>query len=181
MLAEDRERNAMIVGDAVEALAEGRSPIILTARRDHLDRLAELLAPRIDRLCVLHGGLRPTLRRAALEALAEAEGPALVLATGRYLGEGFDHPPLDTLLLALPIAWKGTLTQYAGRLSRVAEGKHDARIYDYADTRVPVLARMYGKRERVYRSLGYEFGAVLEDSDDEDHERAGTFMWPEPR
>ena len=91
------------------------------------------------------------------------------------------HPPLDTLLLALPIAWKGTLTQYAGRLSRVADGKHDARIYDYPDTRVPVLARMYGKRERVYRSLGYEFGAMLEASDDEDHEGSGTFLWPEPR
>lgn len=180
LLGEDRERNAMIVGDAVEALAEGRSPIILTARRDHLDRLAELLAPRVEQLCVLHGGLRPALRRTALETLADAKRPPLILATGRYLGEGFDHPTLDTLLLALPIAWKGTLTQYAGRLSRAAEGKRDARIYDYADTRVPVLARMYAKRERVYRSLGYEFGAMLEASHDEDPEGSATFMWALP-
>ena len=70
-------------------------------------------------------------------------------------GEGFDHPQLDTLLLALPIAWKGTLTQYAGRLHRPSDGKTDARVYDYVDVAIPVLERMYAKRERTYRALGY--------------------------
>ncbi len=103
-----------------------------------------------------------------------------VSARDEIQSEGFDHPTLDTLLLALPVAWKGTLTQYAGRLSRAAAGKRDARIYDYADTRVPVLARMYAKRERVYRSLGYEFGASTEASHDGDPEGSATFMWAQP-
>ena len=79
----------------------------------------------------------------------------MIVATGRYLGEGFDHPRLDTLMLALPVAWKGTLTQYAGRLHRPAEGKTSACVYDYVDTGIPVLARMYKKRERAYTALGY--------------------------
>ena len=110
----------------------------------------------MERLCVLHGGIRPAARRAALETLADESAPTLILATGRYLGEGFDLPRLDTLLLALPIAWSGTLTQYAGRLHRPADGKREARIYDYIDAAIPVLERMHRKRERVYRTLGYE-------------------------
>jgi len=156
VLATDERRNAAIVGDALAALQEGRSPLILTARRDHLERLVALLSPRVERLCVLHGGIQPAARRAALETLADESAPTLILATGRYLGEGFDLPRLDTLLLALPIAWSGTLTQYAGRLHRPADGKRDARIYDYIDTAIPVLERMHRKRERVYRTLGYE-------------------------
>lgn len=154
-LSADDQRNHLIVADTVAALREGRSPLVLTARRDHLERLAALLAERTDHLCVLHGGLRATQRKAAMERLTAGGEPAVVIATGRYLGEGFDHPPLDTLLLALPVAWKGTITQYAGRLNRPAPGKRDARIYDYVDRSVPMLAAMFTKRERAYRSLGY--------------------------
>jgi superfamily II DNA or RNA helicase len=159
LLAEDGRRNDAIVRDTLGALAEGRSPLILTVRRDHLECLKGLLAPHVERMAVLHGGLRPPERRAALAALALDDGPTLILATGRYLGEGFDHPKLDTLLLALPVAWKGTLTQYAGRLHRPAEGKSDALIYDYVDVAIPMLDRMYVKRERTYRALGYQVGA----------------------
>lgn len=162
LLAEDDSRNECIVLDTLDALAEGRCPLLLTGRRDHLNRLQELLAPRVERMAVLHGGLRPAERRAALTALAATDGPTLILATGRYLGEGFDHPRLDTLFLALPIAWKGTLTQYAGRLHRPADGKTDARIYDYVDVAIPVLDRMYAKRERTYRALGYRVGTELQ-------------------
>ena len=158
LLAEDEPRNEQIVRDTLDALAEGRCPLVLTGRRDHLERLQEMLAPHVERMAVLHGGLRPPERRAALAALTASDGPTLILATGRYLGEGFDHPQLDTLLLALPIAWKGTLTQYAGRLHRPADGKTDARIYDYVDVEIPVLERMYAKRERTYRALGYRVG-----------------------
>lgn len=80
----------------------------------------------------------------------------MVLATGRYIGEGFDDPRLDTLLLAMPIAWKGTVVQYAGRLHRAHPGKRDALVYDYVDAELPVLRRMFTKRLRAYRSLGYE-------------------------
>jgi superfamily II DNA or RNA helicase len=155
-LADDRDRNALIVEDTLAAVAEGRSPLILTSRIDHLERLAALLRPEIPHLAELHGGLRPADRRRTLADLAASDEPSAIIATGRYLGEGFDHPRLDTLMLALPIAWKGTITQYAGRLHRPATGKHDARIYDYVDTRVAVLDRMYHKRERTYRSLGYQ-------------------------
>jgi superfamily II DNA or RNA helicase len=155
-LADDNDRNALIVDDTLAAVAEGRSPLILTSRIDHLERLAALLRSGIPHLAELHGGLRPDDRRRTLAELAASDEPCAIIATGRYLGEGFDHPRLDTLMLALPIAWKGTITQYAGRLHRPATGKHDARIYDYADTRVAVLDRMYHKRERTYRSLGYQ-------------------------
>ena len=82
----------------------------------------------------------------------------MVLATGRYIGEGFDDPRLDTLMLAMPIAWKGTMTQYAGRLHRHHAAKHEIRIVDYVDHAVPVLRRMYAKRQRAYASLGYATG-----------------------
>ena len=92
---------------------------------------------------------------AALEALDGAV-PRVLLATGRLIGEGFDHPPLDTLVLAMPISWKGTLQQYAGRLHREHIEKQDVRIYDYIENDHPQLARMWDKRQRGYRAMGYE-------------------------
>ncbi len=85
----------------------------------------------------------------------EASAPRVLLATGRLIGEGFDHPPLDTLVLAMPISWKGTLQQYAGRLHREQADKQDVRIYDYAEIDQPQLARMWDKRQRGYRAMGY--------------------------
>ncbi|MFM9888133.1 MAG: hypothetical protein ACKVQT_34345 [Burkholderiales bacterium] len=90
----------------------------------------------------------------ALTALSD-DAPRVLLATGRLIGEGFDHAPLDTLVLAMPIAWKGTLQQYAGRLHREHANKSDVRIYDYIDTGHPALLRMWKKRERGYRAMGY--------------------------
>lgn len=79
----------------------------------------------------------------------------MLLATGKLIGEGFDHPPLDTLVLAMPISWKGTLQQYAGRLHRAHVGKSDIRIYDYVDLGHTALTRMWQKRQRGYRAMGY--------------------------
>jgi superfamily II DNA or RNA helicase len=131
---------------------------VLTERREHLDRLAARLEGRVPALVVLHGDMRPAARRAALQQLAEtsADSPRAVLATGRYIGEGFDDPRLDALLLAMPIAWKGTVVQYAGRLHRAHPGKREALVYDYVDAEVPVLRRMFTKRLKAYRALGYE-------------------------
>lgn len=157
-LAADERRTEMIATDTLELAAQGRRPIVLTERRDHLERLAERLAHSDHTLIVLHGDMRPADHRAAREQLTCTDGdvPRVVLATGRYIGEGFDDPHLDALLLAMPIAWKGTIVQYAGRLHRVHPDKHDVLIYDYVDAELPVLRRMFAKRLRAYRSLGYE-------------------------
>ena len=153
-VALDPERTKRIADDVVAELAEGRYPLVLTERREQLDALAKLLEPNVAQLIVLHGGMGVRARRHADELLAGTE-PRVVLATGRYIGEGFDEPRLDTLVLAMPIAWKGTMTQYAGRLHRHHDAKHEIRILDYVDHEIPVLRRMYAKRQRAYTKLGY--------------------------
>jgi superfamily II DNA or RNA helicase len=157
-LVADERRTEMIARDTLELTAKGRSPIVLTERREHLERLAERLAQNGRKLITLHGDMRPAEHRAAYERLtsSDGDGQRIVLATGRYIGEGFDDPCLDALLLAMPIAWKGTVIQYAGRLHRAHPGKQDVLIYDYVDAELPVLRRMFAKRLRAYRSLGYE-------------------------
>lgn len=157
MLAADAERNELILGDVVEALGEGRSPLLLTERREHLELFAERLGRVARHVVVLHGGMTAKERRevaARLAAIPERE-ERLLLATGRFIGEGFDDARLDTLFLALPVAWKGTLVQYAGRLHRKHQGKDEVRVYDYVDRAVPMLARMFEKRRKGYRSMGY--------------------------
>jgi len=157
-LAANEQRNRLIVDDVISALEERRSPILLTERRDHLEFFVERLKGMTRNLVALHGGLSAKERRENLERLAaipEAE-ERLVVATGRYVGEGFDDPRLDTLVLALPVAWKGTVVQYAGRLHRQRAGKSEVRIHDYRDSAVPVLNRMLAKRIRAYQAMGYE-------------------------
>jgi superfamily II DNA or RNA helicase len=179
ILAIDEARNRLILGDVLDALREGRFPILLTERRDHLDHLAACLRESVAHLIVLQGGMSAKERKAAadqLDAIPMGEA-CLVLATGRYIGEGFDNARLDTLFLAMPISWKGTLVQYSGRLHRLHAGKHEVRIYDYVDSRVGALARMFEKRMKAYRAIGYslvddhrksepEFDPACERSDD---------------
>ncbi len=157
-LAACEARNDQIFDDVLLTLEEGRSPILLTERRDHLDYLAGRLRPFTRNLVVLHGGRGAKQRREALEALTAIPGDEerLVLATGRYAGEGLDDARLDTLFLAMPFAWRGTLVQYAGRLQRAYATKREIRVYDYVDRSAPVLVRMFQKRLRGYRALGYE-------------------------
>jgi superfamily II DNA or RNA helicase len=159
-LARDEARNAMILNDVASALDEGRSPILLTERKDHLEYFANRLERVARNLVVLQGGMGAKADRAAraqLDAIAANE-ERLILATGRYIGEGFDDARLDTLFLALPVAWKGTLVQYTGRLHRLHPGKREVRIFDYVDRDVPVLLRMFEKRLRGYRAIGYARG-----------------------
>ena len=157
-LADDERRNALILDDVIGSLEAGRSPIVLTERKDHLDFLAERLRGFTKHLIVLRGGVTAKRRREALESLAALPDgdERLVLATGRYVGEGFDNARLDTLFLTLPVSWRGTLVQYAGRLHRSHPDKTEVRVYDYVDRRVPMLARMYERRLAGYRSIGYE-------------------------
>jgi superfamily II DNA or RNA helicase len=155
-LAQDEARNATIFDDVLTALDAGRCPLILTERRDHLELLEDRFARFTKNLIVLHGGLSAAERRSARDALrSSSEGERLVLATGRFLGEGFDDPRFDTLFLLMPISWKGTLAQYVGRLHRDHDSKREVIVYDYVDSAVPVLARMAAKRATGYRALGY--------------------------
>ena len=156
-LAADPKRNQLILDDVIRALQEGRSPILLTERRDHLDLFAERLQGFAKHIIVLQGRMKAKERRETFEHLSSIpdDQERLLLATGRYIGEGFDDARLDTLFLALPVSWKGTLVQYTGRLHRLRPGKTEVRIYDYVDTAVPMLARMFEKRLRGYRAIGY--------------------------
>lgn len=156
-LAADEARNRLILCDVARALDEGRSPIVLTERRDHLELFADRLRTAVPHLIVLRGGMGAKESRDLGARLAEIPDgePRLVLATGRYVGEGFDDARLDTLFLAMPVSWKGTLVQYAGRLSRPHPRKSEVRVFDYVDRAVPVLARMFEKRLRAYRAIGF--------------------------
>ena len=157
-LSEDEIRNNLIVEDICKAVNTGRTPIILTNRTAHVSVLAEKLKATIKNVISLTGAgttkeKRETMQR--LQTIPDSE-QLVIVATGKYVGEGFDYPRLDTLFLALPISWKGLLTQYAGRLHREYEGKKDVRIYDYIDIHEPICDSMYRKRLKGYAAIGYK-------------------------
>ena len=156
-LVEDDTRTRRICDDVIQSVRDGRSPLVLTERNDHLDRLEVGLAAGIRNLVVLRAGTGKKQRRAIFERLVAIPGdePRVILATGRYIGEGFDDPRLDTLFLTLPVSWRGTIAQYAGRLHRLYDGKREVRIHDYADLNIPMLSRMFDRRCRGYESVGY--------------------------
>jgi superfamily II DNA or RNA helicase len=159
VLAQSEGRNALIVRDVVAVLSDGRTPLVLTERKDQLDRLSEMLKDATSvEVVVLSGGMGRRKQAAAVDRLTNSGSTArrIVLATGRFIGEGFDDPRLDTLFLASPISWRGTLQQYAGRLHRIHADKQEVRIYDYVDAGVPTLMRMFNKRLRGYRAMGYQ-------------------------
>ncbi|KXV03233.1 DEAD/DEAH box helicase [Caballeronia megalochromosomata] len=157
-LAQNASRTQMIAAAIIEQHGQGRKVLVLTERTDHLECLQQALVDVVQPLFVLHGRLAKKSRAAQLAALDALAGdtPRVVLATGRLVGEGFDHPALDTLVLAMPVAWKGTLQQYAGRLHREHAGKSGVRVLDYVDGGHPVLLRMWEKRQRGYRAMGYQ-------------------------
>lgn len=162
-LTSDAERNRMIVDDVLRAARAGRSPIVLTERREHLSLLRDRLASQTQNVFELKGGLGRKERRILARKLLELpeEESRVIIATGRYIGEGFDDARLDTLFLALPVSWKGTLSQYAGRLHRLHHSKKEVLVYDYADLNIPVLARMYERRRRGYTAIGYEIESPI--------------------
>ena len=148
----------LIINDVIEALKHNRCPIILTERCEHVELLSTLLSKHCKNIITLFGASSQKIRRATMEQLLSIPHtePLLIIATGKYVGEGFDYPRLDTLFLALPISWKGKVAQYAGRLHRNFEGKTDVRIYDYADIHVPMLEKMYQRRLKGYAFIGYK-------------------------
>ncbi len=156
-LADDEARNELILDDLLAALEAGRSPILLTERKNHARRLAERLERSARNVLLLRGGMGAKQRREIIQRLEDIpDGEERVLvATGRYIGEGFDDARLDTLFLAMPVSWKGTLAQYVGRLHRLHPQKQEVLVYDYLDDAVPVLSRMGSKRIKGYGNLGY--------------------------
>lgn len=158
-LAADELRNQQIATDVCEAVINGRTPVVLTQRKEHVVQLATIIANLTDaHIITLVGANSAKVKNKMTESLAAIphDERLVIIATGKYIGEGFDYPRLDTLFLASPIAWKGTLAQYAGRLHREYPGKQDVIVYDYVDIHVPVLERMYHKRLTGYAQIGYK-------------------------
>ncbi|MBI3801843.1 MAG: DEAD/DEAH box helicase family protein [Deltaproteobacteria bacterium] len=155
-LVVDAARNQQIIKDILEAVCRGLTPLVLTNRTDHLERLALGLSS-IENVLILKGGMGQKKRQSVADRLNEIPDgvPRVILATGSYISEGFDDSRLDTLFLTMPISWRGTLQQYVGRLHRIHHDKRVVRVYDYVDAQVPMLARMYDKRLRGYRAIGY--------------------------
>ena len=156
-LVDDDARNRTICDEVVQAVHDGRSPLVLTERNEHLDRFESGLSGKIPHVVVLRGGMGKKQRKGAAERLAAIppDQRRVILATGKYIGEGFDDPRLDTLFLTLPVSWRGTIAQYVGRLHRLHDGKREVRVYDYADLDVPMFARMFDRRCRGYEAVGY--------------------------
>lgn len=163
-LIENESRNKLILEDVASNLTEGRTPIILTARTAHVDLLVaecRKICPNVIRLV---GNDSAKAKREAMAQLSRVpnDEPLVVVATGKYVGEGFDLPRLDTLMLALPVSWKGLIAQYTGRLHRNYPGKTETRIYDYIDLRVPICDSMYRKRLHGYKAVGYSIAIANE-------------------
>ena len=155
LIATDTRRNEQIIRDVVAAVRQGRSPLVLSGRTEHVERLCVRLRQHCDKVLMLKGGMAVKERARLMQELVIEDSPRVVVATGSYIGEGFDDPRLDTLFLAMPISWRGTLQQYVGRLHRVHDRKKLVEVYDYVDSSIPMLARMFEKRLRGYKALGY--------------------------
>ena len=157
-LIADEVRNQLIASDVRKTLAEGRTPIILTSRTSHVDILSQLLSDCCQHVIPLIGSASAREKRLTMERLhaIPADESLVIVATGKYVGEGFDFPRLDTLMLAVPVSWKGIVEQYAGRLHRDYPGKHEVRIYDYVDIHVPLCELMYRRRIKGYAAIGYK-------------------------
>jgi superfamily II DNA or RNA helicase len=166
-LANDVGRTAAIADEVMNAFEQGRKVLVLTERAEHLAAILTALNSRSRSPFVLHGRMSRKQRAAVIAELdaLPPDAPRILLATGKLVGEGFDHPPLDTLVLAMPISWKGTLQQYAGRLHREHASRlhrehareSNVRIIDFVDVGHPALCRMWERRQRGYRAMGYRF------------------------
>ena len=156
-LSQDIDRNQLICDDIIKAVRNGRSPVVLSERNKHLDLLFELLKPQVKNIFMLRGGMssKEIAKKANELGSIPQSQERLLLATGKFIGEGFDDARLDTLFLTLPISWRGTIAQYAGRLHRLYDHKREVQIYDYADLNIPMLERMFNRRCKGYEAIGY--------------------------
>lgn len=166
-IANDTNRVMAIADEVASAFERGHKVLVLTERTDHLDAIAAALANRVPTLFTLHGRMSKKQRTALVSELDSMppDAPRVLLSTGKLIGEGFDHAPLDTLVLAMPISWKGTLQQYAGRLHREQADKTRVRVIDFVDTGHPALLRMWDKRRRGYQAMGYRVPSTSTSAD----------------
>jgi superfamily II DNA or RNA helicase len=168
-LANDPSRTTAVAEEVAMATQQGRKVLVLTERTEHVNAIAKALGELVPAPFVLHGRMSKKQRATVIEQLSKlpGEAPRVLVATGKLVGEGFDHPALDTMVLAMPISWRGTLQQYAGRLHREHATKSDVRIIDFVDAGHPALLRMWDKRQRGYRAMGYrvlpEFDSLRSD------------------
>ena len=156
-LVSNSARNELIIEDVKNAVKAGRTPLVLSERIEHLNLLYEKLSDSAQNVIFITGRGTQKQKNEILEKLraVPADESLIILATGKYAGEGFDYPRIDTLMLAMPFSWKGTLSQYCGRLHRNFAGKNEVQIFDYVDYRIPVFDRMYQNRLKGYKHLGY--------------------------
>jgi superfamily II DNA or RNA helicase len=156
-LVKDDARNQLIQRDVCQALAQGRRCLILSQWKEHCELLANGLTQSGKTPLVLSGTLGKKIRSAILKTIHDIspEKELLIIATGQYLGEGFDCPQVDTLFLAFPFSFKGKLVQYVGRALRSHQGKSSVRVYDYVDRQVQILRKMYGRRQKTYKLLRF--------------------------
>ena len=165
LIMQSELRNIQIVSDAIDCVRRGRTPVIMTKYKEHAQKLYDMLQGSADHVFLLQGGKSLKERSAIREQMAavRADESIILVAIGQYVGEGFNYPRLDTMLLAMPISLEGNVEQHAGRLNRDYEGKKDAIIFDYIDQHVPTLKRMYYKRLRAYKKIGYEVCSEITD------------------
>ena len=165
LIVDSELRNMQIVADAVDCVKKGRTPVVMTKYREHAENFYELLQGAADHVFLLQGGKSLKARAELREKMAAVsrDESMIMVATGQYIGEGFNYPRLDTMLLAMPISFEGNVEQYAGRLNRDYEGKKDVIIFDYIDQHIPVLERMYHRRLRTYKKIGFEACAEVVD------------------
>jgi superfamily II DNA or RNA helicase len=158
MVCKSEMRNMQIVADTVDCVKKGRTPMVMTKYREHAQRLYDALQGAADHVFLLQGGNSMKARAALREKMLAVgrDETMIVVAIGQYVGEGFNYPRLDTMLLAMPISFEGNVEQYAGRLNRDYDGKKDVIIFDYIDQHIPKLERMYHKRLRTYKKIGFE-------------------------
>lgn len=158
LLRDDYSRNNLIIEDAKKCIDQGRCPVILTKYTMHAELLYKKLDGYAKNTILFLGSMSTKEKRSVLEKLntIPKEESILLIATGQLIGEGFDYPRLDTLIMASPIAGETVVEQYAGRLNRDYEGKENVIIYDYIDMHIPVFDRMYSKRLRAYKKIGYQ-------------------------
>ena len=159
-LINSESRNHQIIDDVVSEINQGSNPLVLTERRQHAELINQSLSDQGFKTVILRGGMGSRERKEAATLLQSAQ---VLIATGKYIGEGFDLPRLDRLFLALPISWKGSLAQYAGRIHRISEGKEKVVVYDYLDTSMPMLKRMFNRRCKGYEAMGYRL--ITDDTD----------------
>lgn len=158
LLISDEKRNAQIIKDVTEAVGNGHTPFVITLSREHAGVLYDRLKDTADNIFLLTGQRKNAEKEEIRDQMKTVpdDQSVIVVATGQYIGEGFNFPRLDTMMLTMPVSWSGIVEQYAGRLHRDYEGKKDVVIYDYVDSHIRVLEKMYHKRLTTYRKMGYE-------------------------